>query len=71
MAIEATGVLWVHYAERNQAAYLFVVSVIQAIALVYGIGEGIKALPMAAAYVLGYGFGALSGLWIKKRLAML
>ena len=68
VSVEALAVLWVHYSERNQKLPLFIVSTCLGAAQVLGIGGAINNWQCALAFILGYGFGPLLGLWIKARM---
>ena len=68
LATETLAVLWVHFAERNNKPWLFVIALLQGIANVCGIGGAINGWACALAYVLGYGCGPLVGIYIKSRI---
>ena len=67
---EVLAVFRVHSAERNTYALLCFVSLIQALALVTGLGSAIKNRTSAIAYIAGYGAGGLAGIWLKLWLKM-
>lgn len=54
---EAGCVAWVHYSEKNEAAKAAIVSMLNALVTLVGVGESLRDLRMAPAYVLGYGAG--------------
>lgn len=62
---EGLAVLWVHFAERNQRRWLFVISCAQGAATVLGIGEAIQDWRAGVAFVLGYGVGPQIALYFK------
>ena len=68
-ANEATAVFWVHHAERGRPVRTGLCGAIQACALVLGIGESVHDWRYAPAFVLGYGLGAASAVWLKARKA--
>jgi hypothetical protein len=56
-AVEATAVFWVHYSSHGQAFAAGAFSMLQAMAMVFGIGESVRDRYAAPAFVLGYGAG--------------
>lgn len=56
-AVEATAVAWVHYSTSGQALAAGLCSMLQAAAMVFGIGESVRERFMGPAFVLGYGIG--------------
>jgi hypothetical protein len=67
-ALEAIGVAWVHYSERDKPAMTGALSAVQASALVLGIGEGIRGLATGSCFVLGYALGAYVAVRVKAYL---
>lgn len=65
-ANEAMAVLWVHAAERGWPIRTAICSVVQALALVVGIGESVHDWHVAPAFVLGYASGAYAMVWLKS-----
>jgi hypothetical protein len=68
VVVEGIGVFWVHHSERGHAFRTGACSVLQASALVLGIGESVRDALHAPAFVLGYGVGAAVAVWLKRRL---
>lgn len=56
-AVEATAVFWVHYSEDGRPFVAGAFSMLQATAMVFGIGEAVRDRYAAPAFVLGYGAG--------------
>ena len=56
-AVEATAVAWVHYSTAGAALAAGAFSMLQAAAMVFGIGESVRDRFAGPAFVLGYGFG--------------
>ena len=56
-AVEATAVAWVHYSTTGHALLAGTFSMLQAAAMVFGIGEAVGERFMGTAFVLGYGIG--------------
>jgi hypothetical protein len=66
---EAMGVAWVHYAERNKATPTAILSGMQALAQVAGIGESVRDWRLAPFYVVGWAFGSFLAVSWKVRRA--
>jgi hypothetical protein len=56
-AVEATAVAWVHYSTTGHALAAGAFSMLQAAAMVFGIGESVHDRFAGPAFVLGYGVG--------------
>lgn len=65
-AVEGVAVFWVHFSERGYALRTGVCSMIQAAALVFGIGETVHDGRYAPAFILGYGAGSALAVWLKR-----
>lgn len=65
--LEGTAVFWTHYSERGKAAIAALFSGVQALALVFGIGESVHAPKLAPFFVLGYAGGSYVAIKIKAR----
>jgi hypothetical protein len=65
--LEGTAVFWTHYSEREKAAIAALFSGVQALALVFGIGESVHAPKLAPFFVLGYAGGSYVAIKIKAR----
>ena len=64
MTYEALSVVWVHRATTGSAWATAVVSGLQALAMVVGVGESVRDWRVAPAFVLGYSAGAyLAMVW--------
>jgi hypothetical protein len=66
-ANEATAVFWVHHAERGHAGRTGLCGAIQAVSLVFGVGESVHDWRYAPVFVLGYGLGAAVAVRLKAR----
>jgi hypothetical protein len=64
-ANEAVAVFWVHHSERGNVLGTGVCSSLQAIALVAGIGEGIRDWHHGLAFIVGYTSGAMAAVCMK------
>lgn len=64
-AVEGVAVFWVHYSERGKGIATGVCSMVQATALVFGIGEACRDWHRAPAFILGYGVGAALAVYAK------
>jgi hypothetical protein len=61
---ELLSVVWVHQATRGTAWATALVSGLQALAMVVGVGESVRDWHVAPAFVAGYAAGAYVGmLW--------
>ena len=65
--LEGTAVFWTHYSERGKAAIAAMFSGIQALALVFGVGESVHDPKLAPFFVLGYAGGSYIAIKIKAR----
>jgi hypothetical protein len=59
---EALSVVWVHQATRGTAWATALVSGLQALAMVVGVGESVRDWRAAPAFVLGYAGGAYAAM---------
>jgi hypothetical protein len=59
---EALSVVWVHQATHGTAWATALVSGLQALAMVVGVGESVKDWHVAPAFVLGYAAGAFGAM---------
>lgn len=59
---EALSVVWVHQATHGSALATALVSALQALAMVVGVGESVREWRAAPAFVLGYGAGAYAAM---------
>lgn len=66
--LEGTAVFWTHYSERGNAAIAALFSGVQAIALVFGVGESVHDPKHAPFFVLGYASGSYLAIKIKGRI---
>jgi hypothetical protein len=66
--LEGTAVFWTHYSERNNAIMAAIFSSIQALALVFGIGESVYNSELIPWFVLGYGSGSYFSIKLKSYL---
>jgi hypothetical protein len=69
--LEGTAVFWTHYSERGNAAVAALFSGVQAIALVFGVGESVQNSKHAPFFVLGYAGGSYLAIKIKDRFKTL
>lgn len=67
-AYECGCVFWVHYAERDRRLPAVAWSCFNAAVTVIGVESFLKGLPMAVAYVMGFGTGTYLAMLIKRRL---
>lgn len=65
---ESTSVFWTHYSERGNAIGAAVCSGIQAIALVFGIGESVHDWHLAPLFIVGYALGTFLAVKVKGRI---
>jgi hypothetical protein len=65
-ANEGVAVFWVHFSERGRPFATGFCAMIQAAAVVVGVGESVHDWRLAPAFVLGYGVGAASGVLAKR-----
>ena len=65
-AVEGVAVFWVHFSERGYALRTGACSMIQAAALVFGIGETVHDWRYAPAFILGYGAGSALAVLLKR-----
>lgn len=65
--LEGTAVFWTHYSERGKAALAALFSGIQAVALVFGVGESVHDPKHAPFFVIGYAGGSYLAIKIKGR----
>jgi hypothetical protein len=61
-AYEGLSVIWVHQATHGSAWATALVSALQAVAQVAGIGEAVRDWRVAPLFVLGYGAGAYAAM---------
>jgi hypothetical protein len=66
--LEGTAVFWTHYSERGKAMIAALFSGIQALALVFGIGESIHTPKLSPFFILGYAGGSYIAIKIKSCL---
>lgn len=59
---EALSVVWVHQVSHGTAWATALVSGLQALAMVVGVGESVKDWHVAPAFVAGYAAGAYAGM---------
>ncbi len=59
---EALSVVWVHQATHGTALAVGLVSALQALAMVVGVGESVKDWRAAPGFVFGYAAGAYAGM---------
>jgi hypothetical protein len=68
--IESACVCWVHFSERGFALYTALCSMLIATAQVTGLHESLLSKHKRAAscaYVLGFGVGTFTTVWLKTR----
>jgi hypothetical protein len=59
---EALSVAWVHQATHGTALHTAMVSGLQALAMVIGLGESVREWRAGGAFVLGYAIGAFAAM---------
>lgn len=65
--IECACVYWVHFSERSRPFATAICSMAIGAAQVFGIGESVRDWRFGPAFVLGYGSGTASAVWLKSR----
>jgi hypothetical protein len=65
---ESTSVFWTHYSERGNATGAAICSGIQALALVFGVGESVSDWHLAPYFVLGYALGSFLAVKVKGKI---
>lgn len=65
---EGSGIMWVHWAERNCALHVGLISALQAVCQLTGIGTSLADHAFAPFFIAGYFAGPFFVVSIKKRL---
>lgn len=68
LIIELTAVGWVHFSERNKPFLTAIFGIVQATAMVFGIGGSIQNWRQALFFIFGYGIGSYLGVKIKQQI---